>query len=397
MDRRLVAAIVLILGLILVITVIHYQNEPIPIQPPEPLPKGLLIRQIPTSSDIIFTSIRSVLQDSDCLDATYQLKDDFLTDADCNQKIYGIDKGLASPRQLFLMEIDTGEVIQITNMDCLFINGQVINTTTLMVHTACSDTNNNGKIDENDQTDLYLLDLTLEEMYCLTYGFGLNSINNPDYSHVTNKILFSAQNEGVFHNYLFTIDPHNNLIQLTNDSAYMDFDCSWSEDGTKIVFSRLPQQDFPWTIPSQVWMMDSDGTNMEKITNGGLNLEGEENLGVYPIGIDADPHFSPDNTQIVFSRLKTGTQNEPFGIFELLVIDVLTQSEQILDATYANMVPEWNAEGILFVRQTGAINPMDVKQGLYVYQDDTFSELEAFPYNVFPIGAFGGSWIQLAE
>ena len=33
-------------------------------------------------------------------------------------------------------------------------------------------------------------------------------------------------------------------------AEYMDFDCSWSEDGTKIVFNRLPA---PWlTKPSQV-------------------------------------------------------------------------------------------------------------------------------------------------
>lgn len=178
----------------------------------------------------------------------------------------------------------------------------------------------------------------------------LTSINNPDYSTVNGKILFSAQWKGVVHNYLFTLDLDGNLVQITDDEDYFDFDCSWSEDGTKIVFSRLPSQDYPWIIPSQVWLMDSDGANKVKITDGGPNPSGEEPHGPYPIGIDADPDLSPDNSKIVFSRLKTGMQNEPFGIYELVVIDVETRLETVLDSSYANMIPEWKNQGIVFIR-----------------------------------------------
>ena len=66
------------------------------------------------------------------------------------------------------------------------------------------------------------------------------------------------------------------------------------------------------------------------------------------------------------------------------------------------MLPQWKAEGILFIRQFGSntakdkseIDPMSVRQSLYVYKEGTFKELEEYPYNVFPIGAYDGSWIE---
>lgn len=361
---------------------------------PAEMPKGILIDEIPESMDIIFNSIRYVLDDVACLDETYKLKENFINDADCNKLIYA-PEGLASPRQLFALDLETGNVIQITNTDYCFISGQAVDSHTIMVNAACSDTDNNGTISDKDKSELYLLDLATKEMDCLTCGLGLEAINNPDYSHVHGKIVFSARKgpDIRYPHHLYTIDHQKNLVQITDDEEYMDFDCAWSEDGTKIVFNRVPE---PWLErPSQVWLMDADGDNMEKITDGGSNPANEEPQRGYPIGIDADPDLSPDNKKIVFSRLKTGKENELFGIYELIIIDVVTKEENILDSTYANMIPEWKLRGILFVRQIGAADPMDLKQSLYLYRDGKFEELEKFPYNVFPIGAYGGSWIEL--
>jgi Tol biopolymer transport system component len=191
------------------------------------------------------------------------------------------------------------------------------------------------------------------------------------------------------------LDIDQNLIQLTGEEDYMDFDCSWSENGEKIVFSRLPKQEYPWRIPSQVWVMDSDGGNKEQLTSGGPNPEDEPPHGAYPIGIDADPDLSPDNSQVVFSRLKTGKENEPFGVYELIILDIRTGEKTVLDASYANMIPEWKPEGIIFIRQIGSTRSvMERKQAIYLYKDDEFSCLETYPYDVFPVGSNGASWIR---
>jgi Tol biopolymer transport system component len=367
--------------------------------PPTPIPNGVLIQEIPENMDIVFDSIRYVLNDTACLDENYEVDKNFINLPGCNALIYDSqDNGLASPRQLFAMDLETGEVLQITNTNCSFILGQVVDSTTLMTMAICSDTDNNGKISEKDKPEIYLLDLATGAMKCLTCEYDLTSINNPDYSLVNKSIVFSAQHSTAFHNYLFSIDANKNLIQITNQSEYMDFDCSWSEDGTKIVFSRLPA---PWfKAPSQVWLMDSDGTDQEKITEGGLNPNNEKNHGAYPIGIDADPDLSPDNKKIVFSRLRTGMENVPFGVYELLVIDVASKEIKTLDSQYANMIPQWKSGGILINRQVGVTNAeamkaMDLKQSLYLYRDGNFKELEEYPFNVFPLGAYGGYWIGL--
>jgi len=270
-----------------------------------------------------------------------------------------------------------------------------VDSTRIMAIGACNDTDGDGVVSTKDEINIFLIDLADKEIECLTRGLNITSINNPDFSSVNGKIVFSAQWKGVFHNYLFTLDLDGNLTQMTDDDDFFDFDCSWSEDGSKIVFSRLPTQDYPWLIPTQVWLMDADGANKTQMTEGGPNPDDEDPQGAYPIGIDADPDLSPDNNKIVFSRLKTGKQNEPFGVYELVVINVETREETVLDSSYANMIPEWKHQGIVFIRQVGSSGGvMDLKQSMYIYRDGEFTNLEPDPYDVFPIGSNGASWID---
>jgi len=176
------------------------QDEPEQKDPPAEIPEGILVDEIPQDADIIFTSIRYILSDLDCLDENYDLKQNFITNPDCNCKIYTSEGLLATPRQLFTLDVETGQVVQLTNNDCFFITAQEVNSTTIMALAACSDTDGNDLINEKDELELYLLDLETETMECLTGDLDLVAINNPDYSPVHEKIIFSAQQDGVFHN-----------------------------------------------------------------------------------------------------------------------------------------------------------------------------------------------------
>ena len=365
-------------------------------EPPAETPKGILVNEIPEEADILFVSMRYVFNDLACLDEEYEVKTNFLGDPECIEKIYDAESDvLASPRQLYAYDVETGSVTQLTNVDYDFSSSKPVDSTRIMAVGAGHDTDGDGIISTKDEINIYLIDLAEEEIECLTEGLNLTSINNPDYSKVNGKILFSAQRKGVFHNYLFTLGLDETLTQVTDDDGYHDFDCSWSEDGTKIVFSRLPDQEYPWVIPSQVWLMDADGANQVKVTDGGPNPDDEEPHGPYPIGIDADPDLSPDNSKIVFSRLRTGKENEPFGVYELVVYDLETGEETVLDSSYANMIPEWKSHGIVFIRQIGSsTSAMDRRQSMYIYMDDEFRDLEPHPFNVFPIGSNGASWIE---
>lgn len=393
MRKILLAAIGIVFVLVLLAAMDRISREKK--QPPEEIPEGILVDRMPDNADIIFVSMRYVLRDLDCLDEDYNVKSNFLNDADCNRKIYNDELDvLASPRQLYSLDVETGEVVQLTNLECDFSSSKPIDSTRIMAAGMCSDTDGDGVISTKDKPGIYLVDLGEKRVECLTCELGLVSINNPDYSRANGKIVFSAQWEKKFHNYLFSLDLDGTLVQITDSDEYMDFDCSWSEDGTKVVFSRLPVQDYPWEIPSQVWLMDADGGNQEKITDGGPNPDDEGPHGPYPIGIDADPDLSPDNSRIVFSRLKTGKMNEPFGVYELVTVDVITGETTVLDSSYANMIPEWKEDGILFIRQVGSkTDVMDRKQSMYTYRDGVFENLEP-EHDVFPIGTNGASWLE---
>ena len=365
-------------------------------EPPAEIPEGILVNVIPEDADIIFVSMRYVFRDPAFLDENYEIKSNFLNDPECIPKIYSTESNvLASPRQLYALDVETGDVTMLTNVEYDFSSSKPVDSTRIMAIGACNDTDDDGIISTKDEIDIFLVDLAEEEIECLTSEMNITSINNPDYSKVNGKILFSAQWKGLFHNYLFTLDFEGNLEQITDDDDYFDFDCSWSEDGSKIVFSRLPTQDFPFLVPSQIWLMDADGSNKQKITDGGSNPDNEEPHGNYPIGIDADPDLSPDNSKIVFSRLKTGKENEPFGVYELVIVDVETREETVLDSNFANMIPEWKHQGIVFIRQVGSPGgAMDLKQSAHFYRDGKFTNLEPEPYDVFPIGSNGASWIE---
>jgi hypothetical protein len=59
------------------------------------------------------------------------------------------------------------------------------------------------------------------------------------------------------------------------------------------------------------------------------------------------------------------------------------------------MIPEWKRQGIVFIRQKVAGNRVtDRKQSITVYVDGEFRNLEPDPYDVFPIGSNGASWIE---
>jgi hypothetical protein len=360
---------------------------------PTEVPRGILVDRIPSEADVLFVSMRYVLGDPACLDDSNHTQDNFLDDPDCLREIYNPDLNvLASPRQLYALDIETDTAVQLTNLECDFSSSKPIDSTRIMAPGTCSDTDGDGVISTKDKPEIFVLDLANKDIQCLTCGLALNGINNPDYSPVNQQFLFSAQWADKFHNYIFTLDWEGNLDQLTNTEEYMDFDCSWSEDGKKIVFNRLPEPFM--TIPSEVWLMDATGINLEQITEGGPNPNGEEPLGSYPMGIDADPDLSPDNSQIVFSRLRTGKHNEPFGIYELDVIDLNTKEITILDSEHANMVPEWKEGGILFIRQTGSLDSwMERKQSVYLYRDGEFINLEP-EFDEFPIGSNGASWAR---
>jgi hypothetical protein len=215
-----IAIIITIVGLSVILQSRKENNEAD--DKPTPTPEGILVKKLPAEADILFVSIRYVLKEAECLDRAYKVKENFLNDADCIQRIYDSElDNIASPRQLYSLDIDAGEVRQLTNIEYDFSSSKIINSTMIMA-IGSPFTLGEGS---SGEADIYLINLERESIECLTCELNLSSINNPDYSPDNGKIIFSAQKDGVFHNCLFTLDLDKNLIQLTDEEEYMEFDC----------------------------------------------------------------------------------------------------------------------------------------------------------------------------
>jgi len=146
MKTRTISIIPVFLATLSIISLIITLNREDEVKGPlEELSKGILVNEIPKNTDILFVSMRYVLNDLDCLNENYEVKDNFLNDQDCIKKIYSAESNvLSSPRQLYALNMETGEVVQLTNIDCDFSSSKPIDSTTIMAIGACADTDNDG-------------------------------------------------------------------------------------------------------------------------------------------------------------------------------------------------------------------------------------------------------------
>ena len=86
----------------------------------------------------------------------------------------------------------------------------------------------------------------------------------------------------------WTVETHGrSLQQLTDRPQLSESNFTFSPDGKRIAFTR---KECPWDCAYSVWVMDSDGSNIEKLTK-------RHGYSLYP-------RWSPDGTEIAFSRMR---------------------------------------------------------------------------------------------
>src|SRR4051812_46374185 len=134
---------------------------------------------------------------------------------------------------------------------------------------------------------------------------------NADGSHqrrlTTTRSFFpdwKPDGSGLIFDYPDGLDQHiasissdgSHRTQLTSASGIQEVG-RYSSDGRHIVFDASAQRPSDPAFATDIWMMDSDGSNRTQITDGGFDVE---------------PVFSPDGHYIAFGRIIGPTASEHF-------------------------------------------------------------------------------------
>jgi TolB protein len=201
----------------------------------------------------------------------------------------------------------------------------------------------NGKIAfssyRDNNFDIYVMNADgtdLKRLTNVTRGLGAQFAWSPD----GKKIAFEAA-DGV---YVMNADGSDlrNLHLHSNRSEADYIHHTWSPDGTKMAFSSGRPPDFIHDI----YTMNLDGSNQINLTNTpGLN--------------EMHPNFSPDGSQICFSRDSHGKPKPPSGIY---LMDADGTDPTLLIEEVGQGQCDWSPDGtkIAFNRGVGVHDNPDV-------------------------------------
>ncbi len=119
-------------------------------------------------------------------------------------------------------------------------------------------------------------------------------------------------------------DDGSRRRRLTHNTTGKDRHPRWSPDGTQIAFSR--DMDKAHDTSSEIFMMNSDGSDPQRLTDNNA--------------IEGSPSWSSDGTQIAFTSTRTGR-------WAVFVIEVATRAERLLVEGASS--PDWSPDGTQIV------------------------------------------------
>ena len=157
-----------------------------------------------------------------------------------------------------------------------------------------------------------------------------NDDRDPAWSPDGKRIVFASDRDKKFSDDIYVMDADGgNPQNLTNDFNDDRFP-SWSPDGKRIVFvsHRVGHFIGDSGITSEIYVMDADGGNQQRLTENRKN--------------DWNPSWSPDGKRIAFSSDGEGDLKN----FDIYVMDVDGGNQQRLTENHhEDSSPSWSPDG----------------------------------------------------
>jgi Tol biopolymer transport system component len=211
--------------------------------------------------------------------------------------------------QLFLKDLDTDRVTQLTSADENAVVPRWSPDGTQILYVSWS---------KENQSDLYLMDRDGTNKHPLVSGPA--NEYQADWSPDGSKIAYSSNQEGDYEIYIINLQTLS-TEKLMNDGL-RGFSPKWSADGSRIAFISN-SSDNKLDARSQVFVMNPDGTNIMQMMDYDLDH------------FDDSPVWCPDDSCILFTRFN--------GPLKLMQLDVSTRDVvPLLDQVFGPEVQETN-------------------------------------------------------
>jgi len=195
--------------------------------------------------------------------------------------------------QIFLRELDTGDVRQLTfSGDNSFPKWSPDGSQIIFVSHTKEKSHDIYIMNKDGSNQRPLIATTADESF-------------PDWSPDGTKIVFTSNQDGDEQVYIMEL-VSKKITKLTSAPILLASLPTWSSNGKRIAFqASLPDE----AMRSQIFIMNADGTNLAQITSYGVDI------------FDGQPVWCPDDTCIIFSRGFTP---------KLMVIDLATKTVEPL-------------------------------------------------------------------
>jgi len=241
----------------------------------------------------------------------------------------------------------------------------------------------NSAVPYLEEWGIYAFDLETEKIQLL-YG-SVNKLESLNLNHEGTRFAFTEYIGGEDYDFseLSTVDVDGGGYQRLTENNIWDVYAVWSPDGSTIAYLTKPEEtldiylmdsdggsqrllydsgthdsDINWvgdmiafTRNSQIWVMNSDGTEPRQVTDP--PRAGEWGEAVLPFG-DYDPRISPDMETIIFERMVDDSSRH--GNYDLFSVNVDGSGlTRLTETGWTQGLVSWSHDGSRFVFMVSAV------------------------------------------